>query len=97
MLTRELLQSYGWPDDELTELALDAAAALVRSGLARDAALVWLDQVAAQPGRYLGDPVLAPLARATLRRELRGDLTGVPCDERDCDCTVACIAVARGA
>jgi hypothetical protein len=71
MLTRELLQSYGWPNDETTELALAAAEALLATGLGRDAVLVWLDQVCAQPGRYLSDPVLAPLARASLRQALR--------------------------
>jgi hypothetical protein len=88
MLTRELLQSYGWPDNEVTELALGAAAALVRSGLARDAALVWLDQVAAQPTRYLGDPVLAPLARASLRRQVRE----ICCEEPACEHTLQCVA-----
>lgn len=87
-LTRELLQSYGWPDDEVTELALDAAAALVRSGLARDAALVWLDQVAARPARYLDDPVLAPLARASLRHELQD----IFCEEHDHENSRECVA-----
>jgi hypothetical protein len=86
MLTRELLQSYGWPDNELTEQAVDAAQALLRSGLAREAALVWLDQVYTRPARYLGDPVLAPLARACLRQSIRS----IRCAEEECDCAVAC-------
>jgi hypothetical protein len=85
MLTRELLQSYGWPENELSALALRAAEALVRSGMAREAALVWLDQVSARPARYLGDPVLAPLARAILRRSLQA----LPGAEEECTCMVA--------
>lgn len=86
-MTRELLQSYGWPDNELTEQAVDAAEALLRSGLAREAALVWLDQVYARPARYLGDPVLAPLARAYLRHSIQSMRCS---EEEDCDCVVAC-------
>ncbi len=71
MLTRKLLQSYGWPDDHLTELALKAAEALMSTGLERDAALVWVDGVCADSARHLTDPVLAPLARECLRRALR--------------------------
>lgn len=66
MLTRELLQDYGWSESHLAEPALAAAEALGRSGLTRDAVLVWLDQVYTDPQRYLADPVLAPLARARL-------------------------------
>jgi hypothetical protein len=86
MLTRELLQSYGWPDNELTALALDAAEALLRSGLTREAALVWLDQVYTQPARYLGDPSLAPLARACLRQSL---LPMRRAEEEEYDCVAA--------
>ena len=70
MLTRKLLQSYGWPNGHLTELALAAAEALMGIGLKRDAALVWLDGVRAEPPRYLDDPALAPLARECLRQAL---------------------------
>src|SRR5262249_42687431 len=93
MLTRELLQSYGWPDNELTEQAVDAALALLRSGLAGEAALVWLDQVYERPARYLGDPVLAPLARACLRQSIRS-VHPMRCadmaDVEECECVVAC-------
>ncbi len=78
MLTRELVQSFDWPNDETTELAQAAAAALLDTGLQRDAVLVWLDQICAQPSRYLSDPVLAPLARASLR----GGAAGFPGAER---------------
>jgi hypothetical protein len=78
MLKRELVQSFDWPNDETTELAQAAAAALLGTGLERDAVLVWLDQIYTQPGRYLSDPVLAPLARASLR----GGVAGVPGEER---------------
>lgn len=71
MLTRDLLHSYGWCDDQMAELALTAAESLMGSGLGQDAAVVWLDQVCAEPRRYLDDPVLAPLARECLRRTLR--------------------------
>jgi hypothetical protein len=62
----QLLQFFGRPDEESDEesieLALAAAMALRRAGLERDAVLVWLDQVYAQPDRFLSDPALAPLA-----------------------------------
>jgi hypothetical protein len=70
MFTGELLRSFGWADEETVELAQAAAAALRDAGLERDAVLVWLDQVYAQPDRFLSDPVLAPLA-ARLRRQPR--------------------------
>lgn len=66
MLTRERLASYGWSDDHVTDLALEAARTLAGAGLDQDAILVWLDQVRAEPGRYLSDPELAPLARSIL-------------------------------
>jgi hypothetical protein len=71
MVTRDLMQSGGWPDDETRALAQVAAEALLSAGLGRDAVLAWIDQTYAQPGRYLSDPILAPLAHATLRREPR--------------------------
>ena len=66
MLTSELLQSFGSPDEEIIELAQAATVALLSIGLERDAVLVWLDQVYTQPDRFLTDPVLAPLAAAWL-------------------------------
>lgn len=85
MLTRELLQDYGWGESHLAEPALAAAEALVRSGLTRDAVLVWLDQVYTDPERYLADPVLAPLARARLRGQ-RWTLECIECDDALCSC-----------
>jgi hypothetical protein len=72
MVTRELVQSCGWSDDETRELAQVAAEALLGAGLGRDAVLVWFDQTYTQPSRFLSDPVLAPLARASLRRDAAG-------------------------
>jgi len=71
MVTCELVQSCGWPDDETCELAQVAAEALLGAGLGQDAVLVWIDQTYTQPGRFLSDPVLAPLAHARLRQEPR--------------------------
>ena len=71
MLTRELLRSFGWHDEETIELAQAAATALLSIGLTRDAVLVWLDQVYTQPKRFLNDPVLAPLATAWLDQQPR--------------------------
>jgi hypothetical protein len=70
-LTSELLHSYGWPEGEVTTQALDAAQSLLGAGLGREAVLVWLDQVCAQPSAYLSDPTLGPLARAVLIRAFR--------------------------
>jgi hypothetical protein len=69
MTLRDLVQSCGWPDDGTRELAQEAAAALLGIGLGRDAVLVWIDQVYAQPNRFLSDLLLAPLARARLAAE----------------------------
>jgi hypothetical protein len=69
MTLRDLVQSCGWPDDGTRELAQRAAAALLGIGLGRDAVLVWIDQVYAQPNRFLSDLLLAPLARARLAAE----------------------------
>jgi hypothetical protein len=71
MTPRELVQSCGWPDDGTSELAQVTAEAPLGTGLGRDAVLVWIDQIYAQPGRFLIDPVLVPLAYAGLRREPR--------------------------
>jgi hypothetical protein len=71
MLTGELLRSFGWNDEETIELAQAAAVALLSIGLARDAVLVWLDQVCTQPARFLTDPLLAPLAAAWLEQQPR--------------------------
>jgi hypothetical protein len=71
MLIGELLQSFGWPEEETIELAQAAAATLLGMGLERDAVLVWIDQIYSQPSRFLSDPALAPLAHARLRREPR--------------------------
>jgi hypothetical protein len=68
MLTGEQLRALGWSGKETIELAQDAAVALLRMGLERDAVLVWLDQVHTQPARFLHDPVLAPLAAAWLHQ-----------------------------
>jgi len=82
MLTRELLKLFDWTESHLAEPALAAAEALARSGLTRDAVVVWLDQVYTEPQRYLGDPVLAPLARALLGR----GYLALECLDESCCC-----------
>jgi hypothetical protein len=67
MLLGKLLQPFGSVDEETIELAQEAVTALLSIGLERDAAFAWIDQVCAQPDRFLNDPVLAPLADARLR------------------------------
>jgi hypothetical protein len=71
MLTGELLRSFSWHDEETIELAQAATMALLNLGLARDAVLVWLDQVCTHPARFLDDPLLAPLAAAWLDQQPR--------------------------
>jgi hypothetical protein len=80
---RELVESCGWPDDGTRELAQGAAEALLGTGLGLEAILVWIDQVYAQPHRFLSDLLLAPLARARLASgaaSVRGSESSRECD-----------------
>ena len=75
MISGKILKTHGWPEGKVIGLAKDAAEALEAAGLERDAVLAWLESVRADPGTYLADPKLAPLARECLRRD--------PSDARD--------------
>jgi hypothetical protein len=74
MLERTLVKSLGWPEGRLLVLAYDAAARLSAIGLSGEAILVWLDQVYADPEKFVDDPALAGLALAVIR-----------CHEDECD------------
>jgi hypothetical protein len=75
MFDSTLMQSLGWTDERLITLAIEAAHHLSSFGLQREAVLVWLDQVAAHPARFLGDPALAPLAEAYVELSLVEETT----------------------
>jgi tRNA-splicing ligase RtcB (3'-phosphate/5'-hydroxy nucleic acid ligase) len=68
MISGKILKAHGWPEGKIIGLAKAAADSLEASGLERDAVLAWLESVRAEPGKYLADPKLAPLARECLRR-----------------------------
>lgn len=68
MITGKILKQRDWPEGKIIGLAKAAAGALEAQGLEREAVLERLDAVLAQPGDFLGDPVLGELAREGLRR-----------------------------
>ncbi len=68
MISGKILKANGWPEGKIIGLAKAAAESLEAAGLERDAILAWLDTVRAEPGKYLADLKLAPLARECLRR-----------------------------
>ena len=76
MLERTLVKSLGWPDGRLLVLAYEAGTHLAATGLSGEAVLVWLDQVYAEPEKFVEDPALCALALALLcpHREDKRDL-----------------------
>ena len=72
MISGKILKTHGWPEGRILGLAKAAAETLEAAGLERDAVLAWLETVRAEPGTYLADPKLAPLARECLRRAAAG-------------------------
>ena len=66
MLERTLVKSLGWPEGRLLVLAYEAGTHLAATGLSGEAILVWLDQIYAEPEKFVEDPALSALARALL-------------------------------
>ena len=66
MLERTLVKSLGWPEGRLLVLAHEAGTRLAEMGLSGEAILVWLDQVYAEPEKFVNDPALSRLALALL-------------------------------
>ena len=66
MLERTLVKSLGWPEGRLLVLAYEAGTHLAATGLSGEAVLVWLDQVHAEPEKFVEDPALRGLALALL-------------------------------
>jgi hypothetical protein len=66
MLERTLVKSLGWPEGWLLVLAHEAGTRLAEMGLSGEAILVWLDQVYAEPLKFVNDPALSRLALALL-------------------------------
>jgi hypothetical protein len=66
MLERTLVKSLGWPEGRLLVLAHEAGTRLAEMGLSGEGILVWLDQVYAEPERFVTDPALGRLALALL-------------------------------
>ena len=66
MLEQTLVKSLGWPEGRLLVLAHEAGTRLAEMGLSGEAILVWLDQVYAEPEKFVNDPALSRLALALL-------------------------------
>jgi hypothetical protein len=66
MLERTLVTKLGWPEGRLLVLASEAGTHLAATGLSGEAILVWLDQVYAEPEKFVDDPALSGLALALL-------------------------------
>jgi hypothetical protein len=66
LLERTLVKSLGWPEGRLLVLAYEAGTRLAAIGLSGEAILVWLDQVYAEPEKFVEDPALRKLALALL-------------------------------
>jgi hypothetical protein len=66
MLERTLVKSLGWPEGRILVLAHEAGTRLAEMGLSGEAILVWLDQVYAEPVKFVNDPALSRLALALL-------------------------------
>ena len=66
LLERALVKSLGWPEGRLLVLAYEAGTRLATIGLSGEAILVWLDQVYAEPEKFVDDPALCALALALL-------------------------------
>jgi hypothetical protein len=66
MVERTLVKSLGWPEGRLLVLAREAGTRLAAMGLSGEAILVWLDQVYAEPEKFVNDPDLSRLALALL-------------------------------
>ena len=74
MLERTLVKSLGWPEGRLLVLAHEAGTCLAEMGLSGEAILVWLDQVYAEPEKFVNDPALSRLALALLCRHHEKDV-----------------------
>jgi hypothetical protein len=74
MLERTLVKSLGWPEGRILVLAHEAGTRLAEMGLSREAILVWLDQVYAEPVKFVNDPTLSRLAQALLRPHHKKDV-----------------------
>src|SRR5215467_2069302 len=66
MLERTLVKSLGWPEGRLLVLAHEAGTRLAEMGMSGEAILVWLDQVYAEPEKFVNDSALSRLALALL-------------------------------
>jgi len=78
MLERTLVKSLGWPEGRLLVLAYEAGTRLAATGLSGEAILVWLDQVYAEPEKFVDDPALSRLALALLCPHRENDRDPVP-------------------
>ena len=84
MLERTLVKSLGWPEGRLLVLAHEAGTRLAEMGLSGEAILVWLDQVYAEPEKFVNDPALSRLALALLCQHHEKDVNRAsPCQKHD--------------
>lgn len=63
IITGKILKLHHWPDGKVIGIAKQAAQALAKTGIEREAVLIQLEAVRQNPGAFLSDPRLADLAR----------------------------------
>jgi len=86
MLERKLVKSLGWPEGRLLVLAHEAGTRLAEMGLSGEAILVWLDQVYAEPEKFVNDPALSRLALALLCPHHENERDPVPSQSNSRGC-----------
>jgi hypothetical protein len=97
MLERTLVKSLGWPKGQLLVLAHEAGTHLAEMGLSGEAILVWLDQVYAEPVKFVHDPALSRLALALLCPHHEKAVNRSRLEQSTSNCTgLLCLALTRG-
>jgi tRNA-splicing ligase RtcB len=75
LITGKMLKRRGWPEGKIIGAARDAGTQLLAQGHEREVVLDRLDAVRRDPGPFLGDPLLADLARECLRLTHKSETT----------------------
>ena len=67
IITGKILKLHNWPDGRIIGIAKKIAEQLSKQGFDREAILARLDAVRQNPGQFLGDELMADLARECIR------------------------------